>query len=116
MACAAAAPEQGYNAQSTVGVLYTRGDRAMGGKGFKHHSKVIWPGVSEITQRHVAKVGRNEPCPCGSEKKYKDCHESEGTTYLEKLALEDDRRRIREGRERLKQQGVPWFKRIFYRG
>ena len=25
-------------------------------------------------QRHVDKVGRNEPCPCGSGKKYKHCH------------------------------------------
>jgi preprotein translocase subunit SecA len=24
--------------------------------------------------REVAKVGRNEPCPCGSGKKYKVCH------------------------------------------
>jgi preprotein translocase subunit SecA len=24
--------------------------------------------------REVAKVGRNEPCPCGSQKKYKHCH------------------------------------------
>jgi preprotein translocase subunit SecA len=24
--------------------------------------------------RHVEKVGRNEPCPCGSGKKYKKCH------------------------------------------
>jgi preprotein translocase subunit SecA len=24
--------------------------------------------------RHAAKVGRNEPCPCGSGKKYKHCH------------------------------------------
>jgi preprotein translocase subunit SecA len=22
----------------------------------------------------VPKVGRNEPCPCGSGKKYKNCH------------------------------------------
>jgi len=22
----------------------------------------------------VAKVGRNDPCPCGSGKKYKKCH------------------------------------------
>jgi preprotein translocase subunit SecA len=26
------------------------------------------------TVRHVAKVGRNDPCPCGSGKKYKQCH------------------------------------------
>jgi preprotein translocase subunit SecA len=25
-------------------------------------------------QRSVAKVGRNDPCPCGSGKKYKYCH------------------------------------------
>jgi SEC-C motif domain protein len=25
-------------------------------------------------QREAAKVGRNEPCPCGSGKKYKKCH------------------------------------------
>jgi preprotein translocase subunit SecA len=24
--------------------------------------------------RATAKVGRNEPCPCGSGKKYKHCH------------------------------------------
>jgi preprotein translocase subunit SecA len=24
--------------------------------------------------RHAPKVGRNEPCPCGSGKKYKNCH------------------------------------------
>ncbi len=24
--------------------------------------------------RKVAKVGRNDPCPCGSGKKYKHCH------------------------------------------
>jgi preprotein translocase subunit SecA len=24
--------------------------------------------------RAVPKVGRNEPCPCGSGKKYKKCH------------------------------------------
>jgi len=24
--------------------------------------------------RNIPKVGRNEPCPCGSGKKYKKCH------------------------------------------
>jgi preprotein translocase subunit SecA len=24
--------------------------------------------------RHTQKVGRNDPCPCGSGKKYKHCH------------------------------------------
>ena len=25
-------------------------------------------------RREVPKVGRNEPCPCGSGKKFKNCH------------------------------------------
>ena len=30
---------------------------------------------SAVTQRRVdGKVGRNDPCPCGSGKKYKKCH------------------------------------------
>jgi len=29
---------------------------------------------AETFVRHERKVGRNEPCPCGSGKKYKHCH------------------------------------------
>jgi hypothetical protein len=36
-------------------------------------------------------VGRNDACPCGSGKKYKDCHEREGSVYLDKLAIEQER-------------------------
>jgi uncharacterized protein YecA (UPF0149 family) len=31
-------------------------------------------GGGTSTQVRVAKVGRNDPCPCGSGKKYKKCH------------------------------------------
>jgi hypothetical protein len=88
----------------------------MGGKGFKQHGKVVWPGFSDVAQRHVAKIGRNDPCPCGSDKKYKDCHEREGSAYLEKLALEHDRERVRRERALMKEKGVPWYKRMLYRG
>jgi preprotein translocase subunit SecA len=30
--------------------------------------------TQEDEQTKVEKVGRNEPCPCGSGKKYKNCH------------------------------------------
>ncbi|NPV53638.1 MAG: preprotein translocase subunit SecA [Firmicutes bacterium] len=30
-------------------------------------------GGGQVTQRRVKKVGRNDPCPCGSGKKYKKC-------------------------------------------
>jgi preprotein translocase subunit SecA len=29
---------------------------------------------TQPTVRHTEKVGRNDPCPCGSGKKYKHCH------------------------------------------
>jgi preprotein translocase subunit SecA len=32
------------------------------------------PKKAQPTVRHTQKVGRNDPCPCGSGKKYKHCH------------------------------------------
>ena len=87
----------------------------MGG-GRKQHSKVIWPGFSNAPlPRHTLKLGRNDPCPCGSGKKYKDCHEKQGASYVEKLAREDEKKRLKELRQVLKDHGVPWYKRLFYR-
>ena len=65
--------------------------------------------------RRAVRVGRNEPCPCGSGKKYKDCHLAQGPEFLDKLAQEEDRQRLKEKREQLKAAGVPWHKRIFVR-
>jgi hypothetical protein len=88
----------------------------MGKGGQKRHSKVIWAGFSNAPlPRQVLKVGRNDPCPCGSNKKYKDCHESEGSTYLEKLGRKREQERMKAMRRHMKEQGVPWWKRIFIR-
>lgn len=35
--------------------------------------------------RRTVKVGRNEPCPCGSGKKYKDCCLPKGEKHLIKM-------------------------------
>jgi len=35
-------------------------------------------GPGPVQQRRVEKVGRNDPCPCGSGKKYKKCHGAPG--------------------------------------
>ncbi len=32
------------------------------------------PGLDEVAKGEVPRVGRNDPCPCGSGKKYKQCH------------------------------------------
>ena len=89
----------------------------MAGRGFKRHSKVVWPGFSNAPRpRHISKIGRNDPCPCGSGKKFKDCHQGEGSAFLERLAKEEDKRQMKEARKRLKEKGVPWYRRIFIRG
>ena len=78
--------------------------------------RTVWPTSAWPTQpRQVAKVGRNEPCPCGSGKKYKECHEREGEAFLAKLAQKQAKQHLREVREHLKAKGVPWYKRIFVR-
>ena len=40
----------------------------------KHAQKMKEEGGGVPVQRGKVKVGRNEPCPCGSGKKYKHCH------------------------------------------
>ena len=86
----------------------------MGGKS-QMGSKVLGPGYTEIERRHVSKVGRNAPCPCGSGKKYKECHESEGSAFLERLAREEDKQRLKAKRQEMKKRGVPWYKRLMTR-
>jgi SEC-C motif len=82
----------------------------------KIHSKVVWPGFSNApAPRHIAKIGRNDACPCGSGRKYKDCHEKDGSVFLEKLARQRDKEHLREVREHLKERGIPWYRRIFLR-
>ena len=61
--------------------------------------------------RAVLKVGRNDDCPCGSGKKYKDCHASEGDTWLRKVAKEREREETKAYRQKLKEEGVPFWKR-----
>ncbi len=88
----------------------------MATRGRKMHSKVVWPGFSTAPlPRQIAKIGRNEPCPCGSGRKFKDCHAKEGAAFLEKLARKEQKKHLREVRAHLKEQGVPWYKRLFVR-
>lgn len=56
-----------------------------------------------VATRSVKQVGRNEPCPCGSGKKYKQCHAGEGEEFLQKLA-DDEARANRPPR--------PWYLRL----
>jgi hypothetical protein len=88
---------------------------AMGGKGFRRQGKVVWPGHTEIPQRQIERVGRNDPCPCGGGKKYKDCHADEGETYLTRLAQEAERKRRIEFLESREGKRLPWYRRLLLR-
>ncbi len=61
--------------------------------------------------RAVPKIGRNDVCPCGSGKKYKDCHQSGGDEWLRKIAKQDEKARLKEYHAKLKEEGVPFWKR-----
>ena len=45
--------------------------------------------------RETMEIGRNDPCPCGSGLKYKNCCITKGDVFLRKLA--DKARKEREG-------------------
>ena len=62
--------------------------------------------------RQIPQIGRNEPCPCGSGKKYKDCHAAKGDAYLQELAEQKARAERKALNAQLKAEGVPWFKRL----
>ena len=40
---------------------------------FREHRQVSPGAHASESRRSTPKVGRNEPCPCGSRKKYKKC-------------------------------------------
>ena len=43
-------------------------------KKYEHESPNEPAAKPQTQMRQGAKVGRNDPCPCGSGKKYKQCH------------------------------------------
>jgi SEC-C motif-containing protein len=52
--------------------LFVDGDAHTHKEGETHHHH-----KPQTVQRESPKVGRNDPCPCGSGKKYKKCHGAE---------------------------------------
>lgn len=72
-------------------------------------SKIPLRRTVEIPPKKSLRVGRNEPCPCGSGRKYKHCHEAEGEAFLAKLARKQE---LERWEEEQKQAGVSWFRRM----
>jgi preprotein translocase subunit SecA len=49
-------------------------EAALGGNGDVALAEAATKRKAQPAMRSTQKVGRNEPCPCGSGKKYKHCH------------------------------------------
>lgn len=75
--------------EDATGIVEFVASYRMEGKPFKHHETsrfvrrdgrwlyldgTMGPPVRLATPRTEPKVGRNDPCPCGSGKKFKKCH------------------------------------------
>lgn len=78
-------------------------DFIMAGKGkgrrFKISPKLSLRKSVVTAPRHVLKVGRNDPCPCGSGEKYKNCCVKKGEAFLRKMAKKKGKLKHKEAKK-----------------
>jgi preprotein translocase subunit SecA len=70
-------PEQSYQRQSSKAKMVESHTAKGAFASEAHNARRVQGGgdVAPVTiRRDQPKVGRNDPCPCGSGKKYKHCH------------------------------------------
>ncbi len=65
--------EGGAGAEQAATSFRDQGEKARREAGATASARASTPGNATVV-RNYPKVGRNEPCPCGSGKKYKHCH------------------------------------------
>jgi preprotein translocase subunit SecA len=68
------AAEQQHPQLENVQYHHADYDEALGTKAVASSDAEEAPKSHQPIERSMPKVGRNDPCPCGSEKKYKHCH------------------------------------------
>ncbi len=61
------------------------------GKRFKISPKLSLRKSVVTAPRRLLKVGRNDPCPCGSGEKYKNCCIQKGEAFLRKMAKKQEK-------------------------
>ena len=52
--------------------------------------------------RRIFQVGRNDPCPCDSGEKYKNCCIKKGESFLKKMARKEQKRIYKEAKKQSK--------------
>ena len=68
------------------------------GKSFKISPKMSLRKSVVTAPRRILQVGRNDPCPCGSGEKYKNCCIKKGESFLKKMARKAEKRKRKEGK------------------
>jgi len=53
--------------------------------------------------RRTLQIGRNDPCPCGSGKKFKECCVSKGDVFLRKMAEKQAKEQAKELKRQAKE-------------
>jgi len=69
-----AAHKQQHEQQGDMTFEHADAGNSLGSPGDEYTPNALNPQSHEPFKKKVKKVGRNEPCPCGSGKKYKKCH------------------------------------------
>lgn len=69
------------------------------GRSFKISPKLSLRKSVVTAPRQVLKVGRNDPCPCGSSEKYKNCCIKKGEAFLKKMAKKQAKLKKKEAKK-----------------
>ena len=72
------------------------------GKSFKISPKMSLRKSVVTAPRRILQVGRNDPCPCGSGEKYKNCCIKKGEPFLKKMAKKEEKRLGKEAKNQSK--------------
>jgi len=73
--------------------------RGRKGKRFKISPKLSLRKRAVTAPHRVIKVSRNDPCPCGSGQKYKNCCIKKGEAFLRKMAKKQEKSQRKEAKK-----------------
>ena len=72
------------------------------GRSYKISPKMSLRKSVVTAPRRILQVGRNDPCPCGSGEKYKNCCIKKGESFLKKMARKTEKQKLKEAKEQSK--------------
>jgi hypothetical protein len=76
------------------------------GRSYKISPKMSLRKSVVTAPRRILQVGRNDPCPCDSGEKYKNCCIKKGESFLKKMAKKEGKRLRKEAKKQLKSNSM----------